>query len=173
MLELNCETRGDKSVAECSTSTSSDSVFDLSDPDAGMEGFGHIDYEENEEFIYEDIDFEGMEEFSHRDIECVSSTDTGEEDSSDSKIAHDCVTSTATNRSRIYKVNKVNYDSIDSSNSSEENRKPTSKHRKADKTKGKAIYRSKASISKPHKANSVLPSWVKHWLKRLRPNKST
>ena len=70
---------------------------------------------------------------SHRDIECVSSIDTGEEDSSDSKIAHDCVTSTATNRSIIYKINEVSYVSSDSSSSSEENGKPTSKCRKANK----------------------------------------
>ena len=70
---------------------------------------------------------------SHRDIECVSSTDTGEEDSSDSKIAYDCVTSTATNRSIIYKINEVSYVSSDSSSSSEENGKPTSKCRKANK----------------------------------------
>ena len=58
-------------------SASSDSVFDLSDPEAGMEEFGNgdINYMEMEEFSHQDIDYEGMEEFSHRDIECVSSID--------------------------------------------------------------------------------------------------
>ena len=51
LLELNYEISGNELLAECSTFASSDSVFDLSDPDAGMEGFGHMDYEEKEEFF--------------------------------------------------------------------------------------------------------------------------
>ena len=126
LLESNYETSGDEFVAECSTSASSDSVFDLSDPEAGMERFGYGDtnsYERMEEFSHEDIVYEGIEGFSHSDTECVSSTDTGEdnmEDSSDGKITCDCVSSTDTNRSRIYRRNKVRHVSSDLSSSSEE-----------------------------------------------------
>ena len=61
LLELNYEISGDELLAKCSTSASSDSVFHLSDPDAGMEAFGHMGYEEKKNFC-EDIDYEGMEE---------------------------------------------------------------------------------------------------------------
>lgn len=127
LQESNYETSGDEisEVAEVSAS-SSDSVFDLSDPEAGME------------------------EFSYGDGDCVSSTDTGMdnmEELSDRELPH---SSTATDR--MAKSNTVRkaylYDSSDSSSSSEENEKPASKRRKSGNRK--ALSRSKASASKSH-----------------------
>ena len=132
LQESNYETSGDEisEVTEISAS-SSDSVFDLSNPDAGME------------------------EFSYGSSDCVSSTDTGEQ-LSDRELPHNYVSSTATDR--MAKINVVReaylHDSSDSSSSSEEKGKSAGKRRKQDK----ALSRSKVPASKSHKANTSKPT---------------
>ena len=136
LQESNYETSGDEisEVTEISTSSSSDSAFDLSDPDAGM-------------------GYEGSD--------CVYSADTEMDmkELSGEELLHDCVSSTTTDRmterNAVRKAYLHGTPDSSSSSSSEEDGKSASKRRKAlSKKKASASKSRKASASRSRKAST-------------------